>query len=122
VALFKHEEADVREARLSLMPDGRILVNLAVGLWKDGYQWLRSYVSFSDQSGAAFTPLELATIDPGIPPALDWIWRMEWHKGVGYGIVYKVFPENNAKAWKIVLVKTTDGKNYEYVADIPIDG
>lgn len=120
VALFQHESADVREARLSVMPDGRILANLAVGLWKNGYQWLKSYVSISDQSGKVFSPIELAKVDSKIPPARDWIWRVTWHQGVGYGIMYKVFPNN--KPWEIVVVKTTDGKNYELVSNIPVDG
>ncbi|HMR18568.1 MAG TPA: hypothetical protein PKA53_04650 [Sphingobacterium sp.] len=122
VALFQHETADVREARLSCMPDGRILVNLAIGLWKNGYEWLHSYVSFSDQSGKNFTPIEKVNIDPKIPPARDWIWRVTWQNGIGYGILYKVFPSSSGKPWEIVLVKTKDGKNYDFVSSIPVDG
>lgn len=76
IALFEHDFADVREARLSLMPDGRILANLAVGLWKDGYEWLDSYVSFSNQNGTSFSNIEKIDMDKSVGKQRDWLWRL----------------------------------------------
>ncbi len=122
VAKYALKGIDVREARLSSMPDGRLLVTIAAGVWKNGYESLRPYVSFSNQSGTDFTSLELAKVDPAIPAGLDWIWRVTWNEGVGYGILYKFPLERNSAPWEAYLVSTQDGKNYKKVSQIPIDG
>lgn len=119
---YKMDGVDVREARLSTMPDGRILVSLAAGVWKDGYEWLKSYVAYSDKKGNHFSALEETQIDTSIAQKLNWIWRLTWHKGVGYGILYS-FPVNrNSEPWLAYLVSTKDGKRYEKISQIPIDG
>lgn len=119
---YQMDGVDVREARLSSMPDGRILVSLAAGVWKDGYQWLKSYVSYSNNSGMTFTPLIEADVDSTIPSKLNWIWRLTWHNGVGYGILYSFPVDRNSAPWQAYLVATTDGKSYKKVSDLPIDG
>jgi hypothetical protein len=123
VALFEMEGADVREARLSLTPKGNVMAILAAGVWKDGaYLSLAPYVSFSDKSGLNFSPLEKVIIDPAITPSLDWIWRVTWNKGIGYGILYQVMKGEGKEPWLIFLLKTKDGKHYEKVAKIEVDG
>jgi len=123
IAIFEHPTADVREARLSMMPDGRILVNLAIGYWRgaDRYVWLRPYVSISDPSGRNFSPIEAAVVDSRLSEAKDWIWRVTWHNGEGYGIMYRVFNDTRNPT-QAVLVKTTNGKDYEFVSTLPVDG
>ena len=123
VNIFELNGVDVREARLSEMPDGRLLVTLAAGVWKDNqYTFLKPYVSFSDKKGENFSPLELAEVDPAIKPEIDWIWRVTWHKGVGYGILYQSFPGHRGGEWMAHLVKTTDGKKYERVVQLDVKG
>lgn len=123
VTLFELPGIDVREARLSAMPDGRILVTVAAGVWKDKqYLSLNPYVAFSDKSVKKFTALEKAVIDPVIKRELDWIWRVTWHNGVGYGIMYQTYPGHREGEWKAQLLKTTDGKTYERVLEMPVDG
>lgn len=124
VAVFQCDTADVREARLSVMPDGRILANLALGIWKDGrYDWLKPFVAISDNFGAKFSKIEAITMnDPQIEHARDWVWRVTWNKGIGYGILYQTFPTEKSRPWEITVVKTLDGKSYDFVSKIPIDG
>ena len=113
VGIFKLDGMDVREARLSEMPDGRLLVTLAAGVWKDKqYTVLRPFVAFSDKRGLNFSALEEAVVDPVVKPEIDWIWRVTWHKGVGYGVLYQSFPGHRGGEWLAHLLKTTDGKNY----------
>lgn len=122
VALFEHKDGDVREARLSVMPDGRILVNLAVGLWKDKtYEWLNSFVSFSDKDGKNFSALQKATIDPSLNVINEWVWRVTWNKNVGYGILYRSVGDQS-KDWEVYLMKTTDGVKYDLVSQIRVSG
>jgi len=121
VALFDHPDADVREARLSIMPDGRILVNLAVGLWKNKtYEWLNSFISFSDKEGKNFSPIKKASIDPSMNLINEWVWRVTWNNNVGYGILYRSVGDQ--KDWEVYLVKTTDGVQYDLISQIPVSG
>lgn len=123
VALLQLTGIDVREARLSETPDGKILVTVAAGIWKDRqYLSLNPYISFSDKYGNAFTSLEKAEIDPAIKRELDWIWRVTWNNGTGYGVMYQTYPGHRGGEWKVHLLKTTDGKKYEQVVELPVDG
>ncbi len=114
---------DIREARLSAMPDGRMLVTVAAGIWKDNrYLSLEPYISYSNKSGNRFTPLEKAEIDPVITRELDWIWRVTWYKETGYGVMYQTYPGHRVGNWEAQLLKTTDGKKYDQVVELPLDG
>ncbi len=121
IALFSMDGIDVREARLSETPDGNLMAILAAGVWRDGkYLTLAPYVSYSDKKGNTFGELQSVSINDGATPALDWIWRITWHKGVGYGVMYRLRGYNDA--WEAHLLKTKDGKNYELVKQLDIDG
>lgn len=116
VTLLEEDDRDVREARLSITPEGRIMVLTAVGVYEGGYKILYPMVSFSDTKGENFSSLQKATMD--MEPSLDWIWSLTWHKDVGYGIVY----QNKVGGWEVHLLKTTDGINFKHVSQLPIDG
>ncbi|MFC5409293.1 hypothetical protein ACFPMF_08255 [Larkinella bovis] len=127
VNLFESDTEDVREARLSVRPDGTLMAIVAAGKFRDGRYWtLTPYASFSDKAGENFTPLQKVTYGTGIQPTLDWIWRVTWHKGVGYGVMYSItYTDVNGK-WKrdmyAQVLKTTDGKRFDKVADLPVGG
>jgi hypothetical protein len=127
VALFDMDAEDVREARLSERPDGTLMAIVAAGIFKDGkYLTLAPYVSFSDASGTTFSQPEKTTFGSDITPTLDWIWRVTWHKGTGYGIMYtadyKTVEGKRVRTMYAQLLSTKDGKHYEKVPGINIDG
>ncbi|CAG5002358.1 hypothetical protein DYBT9275_02874 [Dyadobacter sp. CECT 9275] len=127
VALFDMDAEDVREARLSLRPDGTLMAIVAAGIFKDGkYLTLAPYVSFSDKTGTHFSTPEKTTFSKEIAPALDWIWRITWHKGIGYGIMYsvdyKMVDGKRVRTMYAQLLRTKDGKSYEKVPGVAING
>ena len=123
VTVFKLNGKDVREARLSQMPDGALLVTLAAGVWKnDQYLSLRPYYSISDLKGTSFTPLAEANIDAAIKPGIDWIWRVTWYKGYGYGVLYQNKPGERSSEWNAFLVRTKNGRDYEKVDQFNVTG
>ena len=74
VALFKSDTMDIREARLSITPSGKIMVTLAAGVYKNGkFDFLNPMVSFSDITGANFSPLTKAIVDSSISYPVEWI-------------------------------------------------
>ncbi len=128
VALLETEELDLRDAKLSITPQNLIMVTMAGAVFEEGMvRELFPMVAFSDKSGMNFSLPERSVIDPAVAPTKDWIWRVTWHKGVGYGIDYQL--KENARdrktlkkdAWLVYLLKTTDGKYFEKVAQLAID-
>nr|WP_295924519.1 hypothetical protein [uncultured Dyadobacter sp.] len=127
VALFDMDAEDVREARLSVRPDGTLMAIVAAGIFKDGrYLTLAPYVSVSDKSGSRFTQPEKTTFSKDITPTLDWIWRITWHKGIGYGIMYtadyQLVDGKRVRTMYAQLLRTTDGRYYEKVPGFNVDG
>ena len=127
VALFDMDAEDVREARLSERPDGTLMAIVAAGIFKDGrYLTLAPYVSVSDKSGKNFSQPEKTTFGSEITPTLDWIWRITWHKERGYGIMYtadyKTVDGKRVRTMFAQLLSTKDGKHYEKVPGIEVNG
>ena len=129
VALLREAGLDLRDAKLSITPDNRLMVTMAgaafdeTGLVRELYP----FVAFSNEPEQPFSQPQKAVLDPAITPTQDWIWRVTWHKGVGYGIDYQLKENKKDRtllkkdAWLAYLLKTTDGIHYEKVAQLAID-
>ncbi len=123
VALLKKEGIDLRDPKLSVTPDGRIMVIIGGSKYQGKTQLGRTpHVAFSDKAGKQFSESEKVTVDPEIASWGDWIWRVAWHKGVGYGIDYQIGPKERKGPTSVFLVKTTDGKYFEKVSKLELDG
>jgi hypothetical protein len=118
VALFEIEEYDLRDPKLSVTPDKKLIVLMGGSKY---YKKLRtgaiSYVSFS-KNGSDFTAPEMVNIEEGEKSKYDWIWRLTWHNGIGYAVLYQ--DPNLNQIYITKLVKTTDGINYDVVSSLNI--
>jgi len=112
VAILEKEGYDLRDPKLSVTPEGRIMVIMGGSVYEDRKLMSRmSHVSFSEPSGKDFSgPLPI-NITSGFRTDNDWLWRVSWHNKTGYGVIYRL-PR------KILLVKTEDGINYDLVKDL----
>ena len=116
-ALLAYDHLDLRDPHLSIAPDGQLM--LLMGCLEvteeDKYEGLHTRVSMTDD----FTqwPVPEPVYDPG-----EWIWKLTWHEGVGYGISYSFDgpPTEKETTWYAKLVKTTDGKQFQLVTDLGI--
>ena len=63
-----------------------------------------------------FSALHAVRIDPQIAAKKDWLWRVTWHGGSGYGVIYQLV--NGAS--RVFLVKTGDGISYQLVSALKI--
>ena len=105
---------DLRDPKLSVTPDGRIMVLMGGSVYIDGKLTDKvPHVSFSDRNGKDFSSPQPLAIDPAIKKELDWIWRVTWLGNIGYGTGYGVATESKKSV--LSLVKTTDGIHYELV-------
>lgn len=116
VALLNRLGVDLRDPMLSEMPDGRLMLLLGGSVYKDHkYHTGSPHVAFSTD-GTTWGPI----IEVNMPG--EWIWRVTWHEGVGYGASYSFTePTDLRKPWVLKLFKTTDGLQYSLVTswDIP---
>jgi len=121
VALLEKKGFDLRDSKLSVTPDGRIMV--VIGGSEYRYRQLRrmlSHVSFSDKNGEYFSDPEPAKMHRDFRSKHDWLWRVTWHGDTGYGLVYQPRrPDGENLLW---LVKTVDGIKYREVAQLDIPG
>lgn len=120
VALFALDKMDLRDPKLSVTPDGRLMVLIGGSFYQNGKLLKRQpYVSFSRPDGKSFTDLVPVKLDSRITGNDDWLWRVTWHDGVAYGVVYQ---GESKGEWGLHLVKSSDGVNYELVKTLPVTG
>jgi len=114
VALLTEEGVDLRDPKLSVTPDGRLMINMG-GSFYDGRRLLKreSRVAFSDAQGETFSLPQLVQIDPAIRSNSDWLWRVTWQGDTAYGVVYRPKRPGNESAAH--LVSSRDGVTYKLV-------
>lgn len=117
VAYFGCDGVDLRDPKLSVTPDGRMMVTIGGSVYRRR-QHVESVpmVCFSDD-GTHFSPVQPIEIDPRARTPKDWVWRVTWHDGVGYGVSY-----SSTRRDTLALLRTTDGLRYELVSTLPISG
>ena len=92
VALLEMNGLDLRDPKLSVTGSNQIMVIMAGAVFnhENVIEQLFPMVSLSGKTGNNFSAPERSVIDPAISPSKDWIWRLTWHKGIGYGIDYQL--------------------------------
>lgn len=106
VALISLKGIDLRDPMLSEMPDGRLMLTMGGSIYKkDKLKNCYSCVAFS-KDGTKWSHVKRLDMP------WTWIWRLTWHKGVGYGFSYGKIDK---KRWGIKLFKTINGLNYDLI-------
>ncbi len=105
-ALLASPAYDLRDPKLSVAPDGRLLVTGA-GAPPDRPK-SRDSMSWFSADGKAWTEA-LKVADPDF-----WLWRVAWHKGTAYGVGYRVGEATDPFAR---LYASRDGAKFETHVD-----
>ncbi|TWT64433.1 exo-alpha-sialidase [Rubinisphaera italica] len=119
-ALISENEVDLRDPKLSVTPDGHLML-LIGGSYYEGTKILKREprVCFLESGSQTFSTLTPIRMDPAIRTNFDWLWRVTWHENTGYGIMYQ---SNQAGVkYGLHLVKTSDGISYENVKSFEIE-
>ncbi|MFT5465908.1 MAG: hypothetical protein ACI8UO_001004 [Verrucomicrobiales bacterium] len=99
LALVTHPTEDLRDAKISITPDGRMMLNGA-GMIADAEIRYHSMVWFSKDLGKTWTEGKRIG-DPGF-----WLWRAQWRDGM----CYSMGERTNRIA---TFYRSKDGENYE---------
>ena len=121
-ALLEKYDYDLRDSKLSVDAQGRLMVLMGGSNYNNETHLLinrLTHVSFYDKKSNTFSAPEPVNIDPVIKTEYDWLWRVTWHKRIGYGVVYSKKDKSESD---LSLVKTLNGTDYELVARLPMEG
>jgi hypothetical protein len=119
VALLAEEHVDLRDPKLSVTPEGRFMLLIGGSYYEGETLGVRhTRVSFSDRTGTRFSVPKPIVVDAKIKTEADWLWRVTWHQGVGYGVIY----QSGGDEYKAHLVSTRDGVQYKHVTTFAITG
>jgi hypothetical protein len=116
-ALLSEPGIDLRDPKLSVTPDGRLMLVMEGALYEGKVlKGRQPRVAFSKDGRTWTTPQRV--LDNG-----DWLWRVTWHKGQAYGITYitagSLRPTNE---WTVRLLASDDGVSWRLVAKLAVPG
>lgn len=131
VALLTEKGIDLRDPKLSITPDNRLMM-VAGGSVYEGktLRGRQPRVAFS-KDGRDWTPTQ-RVLDEG-----EWLWRVTWHNGKAYGVSYDSSERATTAAqeaaktgqakpgpadWKLKLFVSEDGVKYDLVTHLDVPG
>jgi hypothetical protein len=122
LALLEEKGLDLRDPKLSVMPDGRLMLLMAASTYageeapKKQRKLLggQTFATFSGDAGKTWTKLQ-----PVIAPN-EWLWRITWHKDRAYGIAYPYSPKRDGH--ELRLYRTDDGVKYDLITKLDPGG
>ena len=113
LAVLKQPGIDLRDPKLSIHPDGRLMLLMGGIVNLNGKYHTRSpRVAFSHDGHTWSPPATVLAED-------HWLWRVTWHKRTGWA-VSKL--NEGRKPRRGFLYKTRDGIKYEYVTEMETEG
>ena len=112
-ALISETGIDLRDPKLSITPDDRLMM-VAGGSVYQGKRYLgrQPRVTFSSDGTTWSTPQRILAEG-------DWLWRVTWHEDRAYGVTYKTTPGASTE-WTATLVSSADGRTFQEVTTFAI--
>lgn len=111
--LVKKQGIDLRDPKLSVMPDGRLLLLMGGSVYEQGEYWTRSPRISLSADGQTWTPPRRVLAED------HWLWRVTWHNGRGY-CLSKLNEGNRLR--RGFLYTTTDAIQWDYITEFMAEG
>jgi len=100
-ARITSDTADLRDAQITVAPDGRLMLSGAAALHQPASAKHQTMAYFSDDGRKWSEGDKIG--DPNF-----WLWRITWHQGTAYGLGYSTTKEKSVR-----LYKSRDGKQFD---------
>lgn len=100
-ALVSSTEGDLRDAKITITPDGELMLSGAVALPQPSPIKHRSLAWFSRDGTAWSAPSVIGDTN-------QWLWRTTWHKGAAYSVGYDTMSEKFVR-----LYTSKDGRKFD---------
>ncbi len=121
VALITEQGIDLRDPKLSITPDDRLMI-VAGGSVCQGKTLVgrQPRVTFS-KDGRTWTATQRVLAEG------DWLWRVTWNEGRAYGASYSSAARPATRSsepadWQLKLVASADGIHYEVLTQLKVPG
>lgn len=119
-ALITEKGIDLRDPKLSVTPDDRLMIVAGGSVYRDA-DGKRKFVSC--RSRVIFSADGKAWTEPRpVLPENEWLWRVTWYGGKAYGVAYRLLGGSEASDTALRLYSSADGVAYELVADLDVTG
>jgi hypothetical protein len=119
-ALLEKEGYDLRDSKLSITPGKKLMVLMGGSAYNGNILLGRlTHVSFLSESKNAFSKPVPVKIDKKIKSGFDWLWRVTWFNGKGYGVIYQKKDKISSRAF---LVSTKNGTDYSLITELQVGG
>ena len=110
--LLSEAGIDLRDPKLSLMPDGRLMCMMGGVAWSNDTAVARApRVSFSTDGYAWTVPETVLGDDPDMD---HWLWRVTWKDGTAWSMS-KLGEGTNPR--RIMLYSSTNGLDWEFITE-----
>jgi len=109
-ALLSSADSDLRDAKITVTPDGRLMLSGAEAMNNPQGYTHQSLVWFSDNGSDWSDPHEVGDRD-------FWLWRVTWHRGVAYGFGYgcgkadrsiRLYSSSNGRQFQTLVTNAFD--------------
>ena len=114
-ALLTESGIDLRDPKLSITPDGRLMI-VAGGSVYGGTKKLQGgqpRVAFS-KDGREWSPTR-RVLQEG-----EWLWRVTWHEGKAYGVSYSLATSKSERAFS--FYSSTNGFDWKLASPLDVTG
>lgn len=106
-ALLSEEGIDLRDPKLSITPDNRLMLLAGGSVYKGKELLGRQPRAAFSEDGRQWTPTQ-RILNEG-----DWLWRVTWRESKAYGVAINLNPPPEHAPWRLRLVSGQDGIQYE---------
>lgn len=115
-ALISDKGYDLRDPKLSVTPDGRLMLLYGRSLYGKGkFVSSTTMAAFAKGGGNFGKPRRIKVAGTKTTSSL-WLWRVTWHGDTGYGVIYTKGDGNNI----LELASTTNGIDYKVVGQLDV--
>jgi hypothetical protein len=121
LALVEERGIDLRDPKLSIMPDGRLLLLMGGSVYAGQEVPRRERKLIEFQARVAFSSDGREWTTPRlVVQKNEWLWRLTWHKGTAYGVAYP--DDRKLKTTAVRLYRTRDALEYDVVTTLDDPG
>jgi hypothetical protein len=107
-AVLEEQEVDLRDPKLSVTPDGRLMLVAGASLYEGTEYRTRSpRIAFS-ADGYQWTPPQKVLAED------HWLWRVTWHEGVAYSVSKLGEGDNPRRGF---LYSSSDGLDWQWITE-----
>ena len=106
---------DLRDPKLSITPDNRLMIVAGGSVYRESVIWAASR-GYCSRRTAKHGVLPQRILEEG-----DWLWRVTWHDGRAYGVTYRTLPDASSE-WALTLVSSADGRAFDRVTTLSVPG